>query len=102
MRFRYDLQHKLQGYSSIGIDELKDNTAPYLEKERIMALLKVKIIPKEIVEPYDLTKKLSSILMMIQKTPYEITREVTAMKAGGMIPNRFLIIEDWTKSQKDA
>lgn len=59
-----------------------------------MALLKVKIIPEEIVAPYDLTKKLSSILVMLQSASYEITRKVTAMKSGGMIPNRFMIIED--------
>lgn len=89
-------------YSSTGIEELKDNTAPYLEKERILALLKVKVIPNEIIGPYDLTKKIASMLLMLQKATYEINQEMTEMKPGGMIPNRFTIMEDWTKSQKDS
>jgi hypothetical protein len=67
-----------------------------------MALLKAKIIPNEIVAPYDLTKKLASLLMVIKEVGYEITKAKNVLQKGGHIPNKFLIIEDLTKSQKDA
>jgi len=86
----------------VGIDEIKDNKAPYLEKERLMSLLKVKQIPKKVVSNYNLSKKLTSIIRMFQEKTYEITKEVTKMAPLGVIPNHFFIIEDWTQGENDS
>jgi hypothetical protein len=89
-------------YSSIGIDEIKDNKAPYLEKERLMSLLKVRNIPPEVVKSFNLSKKLTKIVDMFNKKTYRITAKNTRMAPGGMIPNHFFIIEDWTKGENDS
>ena len=70
-------------YSSIGLDEIKDNKAPYLEKERLMSILKVRSIPKREVKQYNLEKKLIKIINMINSESYQITKKHQKMAAGG-------------------
>lgn len=101
-RFRHEIQHKLGMYSSVGIDEIKDNKAPYLEKERLMSLLNVRTIPRDVVTPYNLNKQLTLIIQYFNRETHEITTENTKMVPSGFIPNHFLILQDWTKSEDDA